>query len=133
MILSSALAFYKKIKHDKLNLLRMTSTAPPSPLFRERPNQTMVPAQPFRLSPQDECVSPLIRPETYDRSIRALSHTPVGIGAQAVELRFLPRDRNEDVEEVWSMIEKGLTKLSYSFFLFLRGIDRIWMDLFGSI
>ena len=111
----------------------MTSTAPPSPLFRERPNQTMVPAQPFRLSPQDECVSPLIRPETYDRSIRALSHTPVGIGAQAVELRFLPRDRNEDVEEVWSMIEKGLTKLSYSFFLFLRGIDRIWMDLFGSI
>jgi hypothetical protein len=28
------------------------------PLFRERPNQTMVPAQPFRLSPLEECVSP---------------------------------------------------------------------------
>ena len=41
-----------------------------NPLFRERPNQTMVPAQPFRLlRPLEECVSP--SEQTF-----ALNHRP---------------------------------------------------------
>ena len=56
------LAVRMSLMGNRVEILEVLSAVVPDgkdPLFRERPNQTMVPARPFRLlRPLEECVSP---------------------------------------------------------------------------